>query len=391
MTNKYCYIFLLLFALVSFISIPVGNVVLGIATACFLGYIFKNRKVLQITDRKYYFCVALFMGTMLLSAITSGHIGRGLKVWGDLWLWRLMPFFIITVAVKEVKTVKKILSVALIGITLSGLCAIYQGIGGDTRAAGFFGNPMTLAGWLCLYLPVLFTFSFNEQRSCRERGLAGASFLICAVALLFNGTRGAWLAVVCTISLLLLYYLTQRKKLAAIILCCLLAVGAGLTQYPPVVQRAQSITDTKNQSNHERLLIWHSAYEMFKDHPVTGVGLGQYKDNYQKKYISPEAKEPLLAHAHNNFMQMLAENGLIGFAGFMTLISCFIGYSFKRFWQEGNPYALMMCASALALVLQGLTEYNFGNGAVMKSFWLVQGCLLVLSQNWKKESPEQDA
>ena len=59
------------------------------------------------------------------------------------------------------------------------------------------------------------------------------------------------------------------------------------------------------------------------------------------------------------------ENGLIGFAGFMTLISCFIGYSFKRFWQEGNPYALMMCASALALVLQGLTEYNFGNGAVM--------------------------
>ncbi len=51
----------------------------------------------------------------------------------------------------------------------------------------------------------------------------------------------------------------------------------------------------------------------------------------------------------------------------------------------------MMCASALALVLQGLTEYNFGNGAVMKSFWLVQGCLLVLSQNWKKESPEQDA
>ena len=191
MTNKYCYIFLLLFALVSFISIPVGNVALGIATACFLGYIFKNRKVLQITDRKYYFCVALFMGTMLLSAITSGHIGRGLKVWSDLWLWRLMPFFIITVAVKEVKTAKKILSVALIGITLSGLCAIYQGIGGDTRAAGFFGNPMTLAGWLCLYLPVLFTFSFNEQRSCRERGFAGASFLICAVALLFNGTRGA--------------------------------------------------------------------------------------------------------------------------------------------------------------------------------------------------------
>ena len=29
-------------------------------------------------------------------------------------------------------------------------------------------------------------------------------------------------------------------------------------------------------------------------------------------------------------------------------------------------------------------SYNFGNSAVMKSFWLVQGCLLVLSTNWKK-------
>ena len=44
----------------------------------------------------------------------------------------------------------------------------------------------------------------------------------------------------------------------------------------------------------------------------------------------------------------------------------------------------MMCVSSLALVLQGMTEYNFGNSAVMKSFWLVQGCLLVLSTNWKK-------
>lgn len=83
-------------------------------------------------------------------------------------------------------------------------------------------------------------------------------------------------------------------------------------------------------------------------------------------------------------MQMLAENGIIGFAGFLTLIFCFIFYSFKRFIEENNPYALMMCVSSLALVLQGMTEYNFGNSAVMKSFWLVQGCLLVLSANWKK-------
>ena len=391
MTNKYCYISMSAFAMLSFASLAVGNAILGIAALCFLIYAFKNRAALHVPDKTYYLAIGIFIGTMLISAFLSGDIKQGLKIWINAWFWRLMPFFIITLAVREAERVKKVLIFSFAGIAMGGLCVVYQGLGGDARAAGFFGHPMTFAGYLCIYLPLLFVLLFEKSVSVRGRWFTGGLVILLSAALLFNATRGAWLAVVCTISLLLLYYLTQRKKLAAVILCCLLAVGAGLTQYPPLVQRAQSITDTTNQSNHERLLIWHSAYEMFKDHPVMGVGLGQYKDNYQKKYISPEAKEPLLSHAHNNFMQMLAENGLIGFAGFMTLISCFIGYAFKRFWQEGNPYALMMCASALALVLQGLTEYNFGNGAVMKSFWLVQGCLLVLSQNWTKESPEQDA
>ena len=50
-----------------------------------------------------------------------------------------------------------------------------------------------------------------------------------------------------------------------------------------------------------------------------------------------------------------------------------------------NPYALMIAGSTGALVLQGLTEYNFGNGAVMKLYWLVLGCLVVLAGYYNKE------
>lgn len=144
------------------------------------------------------------------------------------------------------------------------------------------------------------------------------------------------------------------------------------------MKRVQSITSTKYQSNTERILIWQSNYHMFQDHPVLGVGLGQYKDSYQKTYIS-------LGHAHNNFMQMLAENSFVGFLGFTLMISYFICHSLRRFWQTKSPYAFMISMYTLALVLQGLTEYNFGNSAVMKAFWLVLGCLLVLDYNYKKE------
>ena len=83
-------------------------------------------------------------------------------------------------------------------------------------------------------------------------------------------------------------------------------------------------------------------------------------------------------------MQMLAENGVVGFLGFMQLIIFLIGYSLYYFYKERNPYFMMMSMSTLALVLQGFTEYNFGNSAVMKSFWLLQGCLLVLAADRRK-------
>ena len=384
MTKKYCSLPIAVFALLSFISIAAGNALLGIATLCFLIYAFRNKNELKLTDKTYYAAIAVFLFTMLISALTSGAIGKGLKVWADLWIWRLMPFVIITLSIKEACSAKKILACSLLGITLGSICLIYQGLSGDNRASGFFGHPMTFAGYFCIYLPVLLVCFLEQRIYGKWRWLAGGSFALGVVALLFNATRGAWLALALVLLFILAYYLLKGNKLAMLCLALFIAAGTGLSQYQPFVQRLATITDTKYQSNTERLLIWQSAYTMFKDHPALGVGLGQYKDNYQKKYISPKAKEPYLSHAHNNFLQMLAENGVVGFVGFLTLLACFIGYSFKRFWQEKNPYALMMSMAALALVLQGCTEYNFGNSAVMKSFWLVQGCLLVLSYVDKK-------
>ncbi len=376
----YLGIALLLFALVSFVSLAAGNVALGIVALCFLVGVFRNRKALRIPDRMYYGAMAVLMGALFLSALASGDIARGLLVWSDDWLWRALPFFALTMFVRDAATGKKIFIAALIGLTIDALCVIEQGISGEIRPAGFVGHPMTFAGYASLYLPILLVSFFEKRDAARWQVGIGILWLLIAGALLLNATRGAWLAVAVVIPLLLLYYLFKRRKLAALVLCLFVFAGAGLAHYEPFLQRLSTITDINFQSNSERLLIWQSASHMFRDHPVLGVGLGQYKDNYQKKYILPEAKEREIEHAHNNFLQMAAENGAVGLAGFLALISGFIGVSLWRFWKEKNPYALMMAASTLALVLQGLTEYNFGNSAVMKCFWLTEGCLWVLSR-----------
>lgn len=372
------YIFLSIFAVVSFISLAAGNVALGLCSASFLVYCFREGFSIKTEYMNYAKTIAFFLCTMLLSAIFSGNWIKGVMTWIDLWVWRMMPFVIVLVTVQKKEESKKVLIFSLIGIFIGMIYLIYQGVNGNHRASGFFGHAMTFAGYLCLYIPVFLTSFLNGNILKRYNWTFGILFIMGCISIVLNGTRGAWIALIPVVSFILFYYI-YRKKMAALTCILFICIGVfALSNNNHVIKRFSTITDTtKIESNTERILMWKSAWNMFLDHPVLGVGLGQYKDNFHNKYILPEAKQRQ-NHAHNNFMQMLAENGLIGFIGFMTMITFFVVNSFKRFIHTSSPYALMISMSILALVLQGLTEYNFGNSAVMKCMWLLLGCLVVL-------------
>lgn len=374
-----------LFALVSFISIAAGNILLGTATLFFFIILYKKEINISKNIKKYYYVIVFFILTMFLSALFSGDIVYGLRRWADMWVWRLMPFVIITCCVKK-EDILKILKASCLGISIGILCLIYQGVSGDGRAAGFFGHPMTFAGYLCMYLPLFLLGYFENLFGVKYKYVSGIMFLAGLAALIFNGTRGAWIAVAITSGILLLYYMFKSKRNLIVGIVLMAVCGGFLLNNASFMHRVSTITNNKYQSNSERLLMWNSAWNMFKDHPVLGVGLGQYKDNYQQKYISPKAKEPDLAHAHNNFMQMLAENGMVGFLGFMAMFTYIIWHNFRKFLTSKNIYSIAICAVTITLLLQGFTEFNFGNSAVVKAYWLILGCLVVLAENVNKDN-----
>ena len=378
---------LIIFACTSFVSIAAGNILLGMSTLLLLLFVYKNGMCINSQYRDYYYTYAIFLFTMLLSALFSGDVVQGVKKWVDLWIWRWMPFVIITVVVSNFIKARAILLSSLIGISVGFVTIMFQGFMGATRAAGFFGHPMTFAGYLCIFLPILLVCFLQKDILDKYRYVSGIAFVFGCIALFFNGTRGAWIALAPTIFLVIVYYMLQNKKYAAIGLAFLVITSSCLVNNDRFVKRIHSITNIKtDQSNMERLLMWDSAYNMFKDHPVLGVGLGQYTYNYQRKYISPLAKEPKLTHAHSNYMQMLAENGIVGFLGFIVLIGHIIKSNIKCFFYDKCPYSLMIACSTVALMIQGFTEYNFGNSAVMKVYWLVLGCLLVMKAHSSKSN-----
>ena len=368
-----CFVFLL------FVSIAAGNIFLGILTFYFFTKCYQKQIKFNTNFKDYFVVIGIFLISMFVSALFSGDIIYGLERWADMWIWRFMPFVIVIFLLNKYVDAKKVMIAGFVGITVTSLYAVYQGLSGISRANGFYGHPMTLGGWLCIFMPLLLIEFFEKRLLDKYYWLSGIAFCVCSAGLVFNGTRGAWLAVAIVCTGLIIYYMFKSKSNLAVGIIFIALISALLVNNSKFMHRLDTIDDfTKYQSNTERILIWQSAWNMFKDHPILGVGLGQYTVNYQQKYISPQAKEPNLGHAHNNFMQMLAENGIVGFTGFIVMFGYIIFKNLIDWFKTRNTYALMIVSATICLLLQGFTEYNVGNSAVIKMYWCTFGLLVVL-------------
>ena len=376
-------IWLAAFALTLFISLPISNVFLILALLSFIYYCYQHEVSLDKEAQPYFLVWGVFVAAMFASALCSGDIIAGLKYSADRWIWRVVPFVIALLGFKGIRERQNILYAILIGVGINNLFIIYKGITTGRRAGGFYGHYMMHAGFLCLLLPVLLVLLFEKKLLPLSKKYIAISFVISFGALIFNSTRGAWLSLIPVLLGISLCYMRHSKKVFIIALAFWIGVAGCLALHPKLSRRFASAVNVNKHT--ERILIWNSAWRMFKDHPVLGVGQGQFKHQYHQKYISRKAKEPNLTHAHNNIMQMLAENGSIGFVAFMSVFATILWQSLKKYLHNKNPWHLMILGSTTALFLQGLTEYNFGQSGVMKCYWLLLACLLVLGKYWEKQ------
>ena len=68
----------------------------------------------------------------------------------------------------------------------------------------------------------------------------------------------------------------------------------------------------------ERLSQWHAGIRMFQDNYLTGVGVGNY-DAYYPEVALPNWQQPL-GHAHNLYLNIAAESGLLGLGAYLVLV-----------------------------------------------------------------------
>ena len=105
MLEKYYSLPICVFAFISFVSIAVGNIALGLATLGLLFYIKKQHIAVPEEYKGYFVAIAGFVGALLLSALFSGDLKVGLKTWADMRIWRMMPFVIIILSIHDLLSI----------------------------------------------------------------------------------------------------------------------------------------------------------------------------------------------------------------------------------------------------------------------------------------------
>ncbi|MGB9178848.1 MAG: O-antigen ligase family protein [Pyrinomonadaceae bacterium] len=147
--------------------------------------------------------------------------------------------------------------------------------------------------------------------------------------------------------------------------------------------RLQS-TSAKEQNTRVRLLFWSIGLEMFRAHPFTGVGANNYEVAYAEARARFSAAHPdsplvgmheeqLVQHAHNEYVQVLAELGIVGF---LLLASFGLGCAllFLRALRNSKRALLSVGAGASLLV------FALSSGASSFSFrWMASGLIFFFS------------
>jgi hypothetical protein len=161
--------------------------------------------------------------------------------------------------------------------------------------------------------------------------------------------------------------------------------------YTSIVERNRllSIFDPYNRSNFTRLALWRAGWEMFKDHPLFGLGDIDLA-KYYLKYKRPFDKE-IHGHLHNNYFHFLATLGLFGFLALTFLFVKMFTVMGKHFKETNdvpfiNSYALGAIAGLACTLFAGLTELNFWDQEIATLIYFTVGLSVALFNHHKKDT-----
>jgi putative inorganic carbon (hco3(-)) transporter len=254
----------------------------------------------------------------------------------------------------------------------------------EGRITSFLEHYNGLAGYLNLVLPFCLAFATGGMDPVL-RTLSRWCLAVASIALLLTQSRGGLLAFVAILLVHTYFSARERKarmrRVALVMIVCLLAAAAAGFFF----QRLGEIDDFTAVS---RLAIWGGAFTVFARSPLLGIGFGNLRALMGGLLNLPEG---WTGDAHNLYLELLAETGLIGFVVFGILIVLALRTALRRLHKTQNHFnkmiALAVFAAICGVLVHGTVDYLFHTTPQVTALFFLVLALLSAQISSDKTTP----
>ena len=358
--------------------------------------------------------LCLLLVAMLASLLTAGTLEPGVKE-AVKWVEVLALYLLVSQEMNE-RWLGPLVATILLTGGLAALQGIYQFVfrvgpepfvlfGRYMRAHGTFGQPNPYAGYLGLSATLALGVGLGSLARGQSRSrvgwlvLAVVTGLLMSAAVALSWSRGSWLGLATAIVVMagVAAYRSRKRVVATgllvmVILVALLVVGFfgvpsavtdRLADLVPSLAvndvRGMEVTDA-NFAVLERMAHWQAALAMWTDHPWLGVGIGNYAAAYAS-YSVPPWDEPL-GHAHNYYLNIGAETGLVGFLAYV-LVWCLGAVAALRACRTSRGWHAGLSVGILG-ALTYLSVHNLFDNLFVHGIYLLVAILLGMAAYLRK-------
>jgi len=354
------------------------------------------------------FFIYPFFAFLFFVAISLGgavNVEAGLLALANLILGASLFFFVSNyLKESEIETFLPFLVIPTLPIALYG---IFQLFGLDfvvhqgpfKGAIATFGHRNFVAEYHLILLPLLLYMAFfYPRKGWRWYGIMSLPFVYCHFIL--THTRTSYLALMVSLLFLVLAAFLRWRRVQFIVLVFLFLLTSlafwwfyTLPAGERMVGKAQrteikvasgskeaEFTERAPASLQSRLLIWQATLAAFSKHPVIGLGAGNLNE-VLPLYYSDTLRQKLAGKleagtSHNEYLQVLAEEGILGGISFALFIFFLLFFGFKTargFLSKGRFLPLFLTAAILGLCVAGIASAPFQRPVTLFLFYLLAG------------------
>lgn len=334
-----------------------------------------------------------YVKDMLIAVLVVVLLQRGRTLRRVVWVLLAVGIFLGTIGVVQYATGS--FDNNFLGFGRAGLLHIV-GQTNDYRISGPLANPNAFGQILLVIVPLAFDRLWNE-RSIWLRVLAGWALAVTVLAIVFTFSRGAFLGLVVVIALVFLRH-PPRPAIVLLSLVVVLAVAPFIpAEYTSRISSLQEgIPFLGGNVRAEASLRGRTSemtvgWRMFADHPIIGVGWGNYPAHYQtySRLLGLDPRRGTRS-PHSLYLQVAAETGLLGLAVFGLLLWQMYSGLLKaqRALRAADRTELADIVVAFTIGITGyLTHAVFIHGAYPRFFWLLVGIAFAAPLVARTEAP----